>query len=106
MTDEQINKAAEEYADSECLDYFAESLVREAFIKGANFANNHWQEKTRWIPVKERLPEPHTKVLVKFGTDSILIGILNDDKKWALFFSDGINSESECRPITHWREIE
>ena len=54
MTDEQIDKAAEEYADNECLDDFAESLVKEAFIKGANFANKHWQEKTRWIPVTER----------------------------------------------------
>ena len=50
MTEEQINKAAEEYADNECLDDFSESLIKEAFIKGANFANSHWQEKTDGYP--------------------------------------------------------
>ena len=71
MTDEQINKAGEEYAVEFCTETTEEILklsageirdyFRDAFIKGANLANKHWEEKTRWIPVTERLPERITQ---------------------------------------------
>ena len=64
MTTEEIDKAVKEYTESlksiafenlsgEEIPY----LLRGAFREGLDFANKHWQEKTRWIPVEERLPK-------------------------------------------------
>lgn len=64
MTTEEIEKAVSDYSKSlepiafenlkgEEIPY----LLRGAFKEGLEFANKHWQEKTRWIPIKERLPE-------------------------------------------------
>ena len=68
MTTEEIEKAVEEYTESlksiafenlsgEEIPY----LLRGAFKEGLESTNKHWQEKTRWIPVEERLPDanPH-----------------------------------------------
>lgn len=67
MTEEQINKAAEEYSLRVNGHYYPiipedfnrsiGEVTENAFVEGANFANKHWQEKNRWIPVTERLPE-------------------------------------------------
>ena len=64
MKTEEIEKAVSDYSKSlepivfenlkgEEMPY----LLRGAFKTGAEFADKHWQEKTRWIPVEERLPE-------------------------------------------------
>ena len=57
MTTEEINKAAEEYATKLDVSTFDYKAARKDFREGADFVNKHWQEKTRWIPVEERLPK-------------------------------------------------
>ena len=64
MTTEEIDKAAEKYTESLKSIAFENLsgeetpyLLRGAFKEGLESANKHWQEKTRWIPVEERLPE-------------------------------------------------
>ena len=62
MTTEEIDKAAEEYTvsiKSIFEDLSGEEtpyLLRGAFREGLESANKYWQERTRWIPVEERLP--------------------------------------------------
>jgi hypothetical protein len=38
-----------------------------------------------WIPVAEKLPPEHEKVLVQFGDQNILIGIMDSNDQWAIF---------------------
>lgn len=64
MTTEEIEKAVSDYSKSlepiafenlkgEEMPY----LLRGVYKEGIEFANKHWQEKTRWIPVEKKLPE-------------------------------------------------
>ena len=64
MKTEEIKKAAREYTKSleigDCLMLQfgeLEKYAKRDFVAGAKFANKIWQEKTRWIPVEERLPK-------------------------------------------------
>ena len=60
----------------------------------------YWQEKTRWIPVEERLPAFEGKrktILVKTGDD--LYSFL-----WII--QEVSLSDFECQGYTHWKEIE
>jgi hypothetical protein len=54
-----------------------------------------------WTSV-ETLPDEHEKVLVRYGDDSVLIGIIDSDNKWSVFWSDGLRGQDTDRPITHW----
>ena len=107
MTTEEIEKTAQEYDESlksiafgnltgEDIPY----LLRGAFKEGLKSANKHWEEKTRWVPVEERLPAFEGKrrtVLVKTGDD--LYSFL-----WII--QEVSLSDFECQGYTHWREIE
>lgn len=68
--------------------------------KFGQIVNKHWQEKTRWIPVEERLPVFEGKrrtILVKTGDD--LYSFL-----WII--QEVSLSDFECQGYTHWKEIE
>lgn len=107
MTTEVIEKAVEDYAESlKSISFENLSgeetpyLLRGAFKEGLDFANKHWQEKTRWIPVEERLPVFEGKrrtILVKTGDD--LYSFL-----WII--QEVSLSDFECQGYTHWKEIE
>lgn len=54
MTTEEIEKAVKDYADYSTLDSYL--LLKADFRNGVEFANKHWQEKTKWrSPKKNRL---------------------------------------------------
>jgi superfamily II RNA helicase len=113
MTTEEIEKAVEEYAESlksiafenlsgEEIPY----LLRGAFKEGLESANKHWQEKTRWIPVEERLPKAITRntnvsrqVLIKLKDSGYRV--MQYDHLAKRFFPQYVNEV-----ITHWKEIE
>lgn len=100
MTTQEIEKAAEEYAIKLDVSTFDYKAARKDFRAGADFANKHWQEKTRWIPVEERLPAFEGKrrtILVKTGDD--LYSFL-----WII--QEVSLSDFECQGYTHWKEIE
>lgn len=69
MTQEQIEKALEEYIDRElsdavnCGDPIYEADVHMAFREGAQLVNKYWREKTKWIPIEERVPPIGVEVL-------------------------------------------
>jgi hypothetical protein len=56
-----------------------------------------------WISVDKQLPPEHEKVIVQFGEQNVLMGIMDSNNKWCVFWSDGLNEMDNERPITHWR---
>lgn len=56
MTKEEIKEAAKKVARNTYYTYISE-YGEKIFIKGVEFANKHWQEKTRWINPREQRPE-------------------------------------------------
>ena len=111
MITEEINKAAEKYTESlksiafeslsgEEMPY----LLRGAFKEGLESANKYWQEKTRWIPVEERLPQ----IQANGFSDMVLTrdkhGIIKIER-----YDQEFGNFSGLRyggAVTHWKEIE
>ena len=99
METEEIEKAAQVESD-ELVVYYSKYDFKRGFHKGVEFSDKHWQEKTRWIPVEERLPAFEGKrrtILVKTGDD--LYSFL-----WII--QEVSLSDFECQGYTHWKEIE
>lgn len=124
METEEIEKAASEYANTNLLDETNPAFIEAAilcsfddFKAGAEFANKHWQEKTRWIPVEEKLPIPlpfedvgeiangDLLLLKHIGYGSIEFGVLRElnNKK---YFELPDCGNCEINEISHWKEIE
>ena len=86
-------------------------MLEEAREDGANFTKKYWQEKNRWIPVTERLPEfekgdpsSRKKYLVK-----VIIGSISPKTSYAVAYlirDDKWSCEGDWIVATHWREIE
>ena len=58
MTTEEIEKAVKDYADNSTLDSYL--LLKLDFRNGVEFANKHWQEKTRWRSLEKEPPTNYT----------------------------------------------
>lgn len=70
MTTEEIDKAAEEYAIKLDVSTFDYKAARKDFREGADFANKHWQERTRWRSLEKEPPKfegQKYEVLVRFS---------------------------------------
>ena len=76
-----------------------------AFMCGYDRACQEYEEKLRWIPVEEKLPERGQKVLVKIKTanngDRIDIAYTNAHRQLIL----SLMNNYEEKYITHWRPI-
>lgn len=115
MTQEEIEKAANEFAEkhgfrvpydgsNEFYDKVDVRASKDGFKAGANFANKLWQEKTRWIPIEERLPERKLSgfsalVLTKNKHGNIMLERYDYD--YNRF--KGLRYGGE---VTHWKEID
>ena len=110
MTAEEIDKAVKDYTEllksiafenlsGEEIPY----LLRGAFKEGLESANIHWQEKTRWIPVEERLPVRQSRTRQILGKNKHTVSVV-----FISCADEGyLNSlESLKREFTHWKEIE
>lgn len=104
MATEKIEKAARSYVKDSYGDCIPQehsfNIAINAFKEGFEFANKHWQEKTRWISVGERLPEvretPYWVVAkTESGDDYVMVNIKNEG-----FF------EYLKTYFTYWKEIE
>jgi len=61
-------------------------------------AHNPWHEVTE-------LPPEHEKVLVQYGDENdgnVLMGIMDSENRWSIFYSDGLKAEDPNRPIVKW----
>lgn len=66
MTKQQIEKAAEEYAEPTRAYLLGEETrqIKEAFVAGASYALQH-----QWVSVEERLPDVYRTVLAYIDGD-------------------------------------
>lgn len=101
-------KTIEEYINSDLHTEdgeYTDKTIRDAVRFGYNLCNAEWQDKTRWIPVEERLPDAGLYV------DVIISGNRERDYKEKAFINCYnqfiVNSMNnyESKFITHWREI-
>jgi len=133
MKTEEIEKAANEYQERIYTDVYEEGSLEEQklqclndFKAGVDFTNKYWQEKTRWIPIEEKLPKYGVAVLVKrpnkySGNVDILLSRLHQAEKEGQEYGrgDGIGNYPKTfkdywslpsiallGDITHWKEIE
>lgn len=61
--------------------------------------------KYGWIPRNERLPPENEKILVLFADEVILMGIMDSNKEFSIFWRNGIGREYNETPITHWMPL-
>lgn len=98
MTDEQIEKVSQEYADS-FIGSTERKFRKSAFADGVRFALSH-----QWTSVDERLPEDDRLVLVRlnfnFGCSGYDIARYN--KYWRCQLASRCGDGAT---ISHWCEI-
>ena len=99
MTTEEIEKTAQEYTCN-LRGAILKDVATSWFIVGAMYADSNWQEKTRWIPVEERLPV--------FGGKVRTILVKTSDNLYSfLWVMQEISLlDFELQSYTHWKEIE
>lgn len=84
-------------ADNEALCETIEMLKKQAFDMSSLIGD--YSEKTRWIPVTERLPEygKHVLVYVGFFQPYIEAAYYCEDRKWRFAYDD-----AEVVGVSHW----
>lgn len=113
MTTEEIEKAAERFTEERR--YKSTGYPpKEWFKAGAEFADKHWQEKTKWIPVEERLPETYPlggviglrvgMQVLTLSHEGSNVAILHDMGNGKPYWM--LNSGKELHGVTYWKEIE
>ena len=75
----------------------------ESFYAGAEFERKNNEEKLRWIPVEEKLPENKELVLVKTNRNCVSTAYLHG--KLSGFITYGEEAFVDFGSITHWRSI-
>jgi len=82
--------------DPEFLNMYAQALEDELRVI---------KEKYRWIPIKEKRPEPNQPVLVQWRNIAHppFIIVMDEDGEWALVFKSGLWFALD--PPTHWRPL-
>ena len=98
MTTEEIEKAAQVESDK-LVFYCSKYDFKRGFIKGFELSNKHWQEKTRWIPTEERLPE------VKAHPYQILVKNESIHTMYIASQYDIDLLKDKFLGFTHWKEI-
>ena len=103
MTTEEIEKAAEEYATKLDVSTFDYKAARKDFREGADFANKHWQEKTRWKalltepPKLPSNPSEEKQVLIKHAKGGYDVKFLVKQSSIDYWLKEG---------FVFWKEIE
>ena len=88
---EQIEKAGKQYADLRDRANWVRN--KAVFITGANFANQVWEEKTRWKSTSEEIP--FNKWLI----------VKNADTYAAARVAGEIDLKFIRANFTHWKEV-
>lgn len=108
MKTEEIEKAANEYQERIYTDVYEEGSLAEQklqclndFKAGVDFTNKYWQEKTRWIPVEEKLPDIRENEYPIYAKNE------REKNDYAiLVIDDQLSLEYLKKAFTHWKEIE
>ena len=87
-----------------CLEFEeCSSLSFEYFKAGFEANKKEYEEKIRWIPVEERLPENQELVLVKTNRNCVSTAYLHG--KISGFITYGEEAFVDFGSITHWLSI-
>jgi hypothetical protein len=68
-------------------------------------ANSDLGAVMRWRDLRYEMPPEHENVLVKLDGDTYLMGVMDSNNEWGIYWSDGRNVEDPDRPVTHWMPI-
>ena len=79
------------------------SYLNESAKQGYELCKKEYEEKLRWIPVEERLPENQELVLVKTNRNCVSTAYLHG--KISGFITYGEEAFVDFGSITHWRCI-
>jgi hypothetical protein len=67
------------------------------------------RERTRWIPVAEKLPDDKGKVLIAVENELIYMGHINNKNQWCESTQDerwyGRTNEDNLDNVTHWMPL-
>ena len=101
-----IDEASLENSKNHYMMAFSKQLHFDAdmdFRAGAEWMNQQWQEKVRWIPVEEKLPEYYHVVLLKTESYTFMGWRASNGEEsfYTIYCSDTIMHQK----VTHWREI-
>jgi hypothetical protein len=58
-----------------------------------------------WRDLRDEMPPEHENVLVRLDGDTYLMGIMDSNNEWGIYWSDGRNAEDPERRVTHWMPI-
>lgn len=114
MKTEQITEKAKEKAgqyahDTELrngFDMHPKTASFHGYLKGYRTCDQEWQEKLRWIPVEERLPEYVDKVLHIIAKNRVEELTESGFFKFCAFDLKANTNLSDFKKyFTHWREI-
>lgn len=122
MTKEEIEKAARlcamgytryEGKTNREID-LEQSDFSNIFKAGVEFSNKHWHEKTRWIPIEERLPETYPlEGVIGLRVGMQVLTLSHEGSNVAILHDMGngkpywmLNSGKELHGVTHWKEID
>ncbi len=101
MTTDEIEKAVKDYADYSTLDSYL--LLKLDFRNGVEFANKHWQEKTRWKSIETAPPKlpsnpsEEKQVLIKHAKGGYDVKFLVKQSSIDYWLKEG---------FVFWKEIE
>lgn len=58
-----------------------------------------------WREISKEMPPEHENVLVRLDGDTYLMGIMDSNNEWGIYWADGRNAEDPESPVTHWMPI-
>jgi hypothetical protein len=58
-----------------------------------------------WREISKEMPPEHENVLVRLDGGTYLMGVMDSNNEWGIYWSDGRNAEDPDRPVTHWMPI-
>ena len=100
-----LQEKAEDFAMSiwgDCLDA-SPKQIEKGVIHGYELCKKEYEEKHRWIPVEEKLPEIGERVLLK-NEFYEYVGFLSKNKKNFRALTVEISySNEKIKGVTHWR---
>lgn len=85
---------------------YVRTLIDKSFENGIEACKQLYEEKLRWIPVEEKLPENRERVLVKVlrsdKSTIIVTGSVVLDSKLGVYWQSGHSTQLN---VTHWLSL-
>ena len=74
------------------------------FENGAKYTKEEYEEKLRWIPVEEKLPESNKiEIVFKTKTERIYYGFYGLSCNFYVMLAELLDKNIQVNEVTHWR---